>query len=106
MGDHLLMGRLMSGALAGALPIAQSHVVTSRLGVVMRHYLGLRLHHFGKSGLQHLCHLLVHPLPRALEQRGIRSILHQSVFEAIRGLRQRTALVAQISGNQLLESGL
>ena len=48
-----------------------------------RHQLGLGLDRVGEAGLQHLGHLLVILLPRALQQGGIRRILHQGMLKDI-----------------------
>ena len=89
--DRFRMRRALEGALAGPLPVADGGLVLARRGAVPRHHLGLRRHHLGKARLAQLHNLLVHPLPRAPEQRGIRRVLDQGVLEryVARGGRPR-----------------
>ena len=100
------MRRALQGPLAGPLPVADGGLVLARGGAVPRHHLGLRGHHLGKARLAQLHNLLMHPLPRALEQRGIRRILDQGVLERIGGPRRPPPLVQQFRPDQLRQPRL
>ena len=106
MRDRFRIRRALQRTLAGPLPVADGGLVLARGGAVPRHHLGLRRHHLGKARLAQLHNLLVHPLPRALEQRGIRRVLDQGVLERIGGPRRPPPLVQQFRPDQLRQSRL
>ena len=88
VGNRFDIGRALHGALPGLLPVADGLGGAPRFGVVVRHQLGLGLDRVGEAGLQHLGHLLVILLPRALQQGGIRRVLHQGMLKDIFGARR------------------
>src|SRR6266446_5481987 len=64
----LSIGRTLAGSLARPLPVLHGLLAETRLGVVMRHQLRLRLRNVGKPRFQHLRDALVVLLPGAPQQ--------------------------------------
>ena len=68
--------------------------------------LGLGLHQLGEQGPERFGDLRVQSPPGAAQQRIVRRVLHQRVFEAIDCVGWRAALEHQFGGDEAGERGL
>jgi hypothetical protein len=75
----------------------------SCLGVVIGEHLWLVCDAVPECGLEGLCDVRVHLLPLALEERVVRGILHQGMFEGIGCIRRRAAAEHQPGSRQSLK---
>ena len=101
MVDGFRVRGLPRGLLSGQAEILHGLGGIATVTVMVRHQLGLGRNRVGELGLQHLGHLLVILLPRALEQGGIRRILHQGMLKDVFGARRTPPLVEQLGVDQL-----
>ena len=95
VGDSFRMGGALDGVLPRLVPIPHRLDAETRLRAVLRQEFGLGGGSLGKLRLQHLGHALMIPLPSAAQQRLIRSIADQGVFEEVGGLRGQPTLLQQ-----------
>lgn len=95
--------RMRVTTLARELLVAHRMRAEARLGVVMRHQLGLHFHRFGKLCLQLLRNLLAYLLSGASKQGRIGHILDQGVLEDVPGTRWLPLLVEQFRFNELAQ---
>jgi len=101
VANGFYMRRALVSVLAGPLPVENRVLRQTRLGVVMRHQLRLRLDGLGKLRLQHLRSPLVIALSRALQERLIGGFLDQSMLEDVPAPWRHTPLVDQLGVYQL-----
>ena len=97
VGDGFRMGGALDGVLPRLVPIADRLGTETRLRAVLRQEFGLGSRGLGKLRLQHLGHTLMLPLPGAAQQRLVRNIADQGVFEEVGGLRVQPPLIQQFS---------
>ncbi len=95
MGDGFRMCGALDGLLPRLVPITNRLGVETRLRAVMRQEFGLGGSDLGKLRLQHRGNALMIPLPCAAQQRLIRNITDQRVFEKVGGLWWQPTLIQQ-----------
>jgi hypothetical protein len=87
------VGRALPSLLPGPPPVRNGLLDEPGLGVVLRHQLRLGLDNLGKLRRQHLGTALMILLPGALQQRLIRSLLDEGMFEDVPRLWRPPPLV-------------
>ena len=94
MPNALTVVRPTNRKLPGGAPVSHSFLVELRLRAVSRQYFGLRFREFWKFFFQSRNNLAVELLPAAPQERAVRCVLDERVFEQIAGVR-RNALPEQ-----------
>ena len=106
MLDGFQVGRALQGLLPGPLPVGDGLLREPGLGVVVCHQFGLGLDDLGKLRCQHLGTPLVILLTGALQQRLIRGLLNEGMFEQVPRLRRTPPLVEQFGVHELRQPPL
>ena len=95
VGDCFRICGALDSLLPRLVPIPDLRCVETCLRTVLRQEFGLGGSGLRKLRLQHSGHTLMIGLPSAAQQRLVRNIADQRVFEEVGGLRWQPALIQQ-----------